>query len=78
MPPLCASSSAFRSLTTIAPRGGEGEGGGGEGGGGKGEGGGGEGEGGGEGGGAGCGGDASSHSYAPVATRGPQSVQSVP
>jgi hypothetical protein len=60
----------------MAPVGGEGEGGGGEG-----EGGGGEGEGGGTGGGGeggdgGWGGTASSHSYTPVATRGPQSAQS--
>ena len=59
-------------MATTAPSGGEGEGGGGDG-----LGGGGEGRGG-EGGAGGSGGVASSHTYSPVDTRGPQSVQSVP
>ena len=78
-------------MASTEPRGGEGEGGGGAGnggegvgGGGKGTGGGGEGKGGGgvggggEGGVGGSGGRDSSHSYTPMAMRGPQSAQSVP
>ena len=84
--PVSAKSSTSRSLATTEPRGGEGEGGRGEGGGdgggegGRGEGGGdglgGEGGGGGEGGEGGSGITAFSHSYSPMATRLPQSVQS--
>ena len=77
--PRCSLLGPGARLTEVmAPVGGEGEGGGGEG-----EGGGGEGKGGGEGeggvgGDGGSGGAAASHSYTPMATRGPQSVQSVP